>query len=59
MIREVAREHGVPTAAAEAMLADLIDAAIAEAVRAYEARDHETRRVQAENIGFLTSSAIR
>jgi signal transduction histidine kinase len=55
VIREVAIEHGVPTDGAEAMLADLIDAAITEAVRAYvHARDYETRRVQAEHIGFLT-----
>lgn len=55
VIREVASEHGVPTDGSEAVLADLIDAAIAEAVRAYvHARDYETRRVQAEHIGFLT-----
>jgi signal transduction histidine kinase len=37
------------------MLADLIDAAISEAVRAYiGARDYEVRRSQAEHVGFLT-----
>jgi signal transduction histidine kinase len=55
VIQSVAREHGVKTDPADAMLADLIDAAIAEAVRAYvRARDDEARRIQAENIGFVT-----
>ncbi len=36
-------------------VADLIDAAIAVSVRSYvDARDFETRRTQAEHIGFLT-----
>jgi signal transduction histidine kinase len=55
VIRDVAREHGAVDDSADAMLADLIDAAIAESVRAYiEARDREVRRAQANNIGFLT-----
>jgi signal transduction histidine kinase len=36
-------------------VAELTDAAITKAVRAYvHARDYETRRMQAEHIGFLT-----
>src|SRR5690606_18427560 len=55
VIRAVATEHGLPAIAAEASLADLIDAAISEAVRAYVgARDHDARRAQAENVGFIT-----
>ena len=54
-VRAVAAENGIATAATEGILADLIEAAIAEAVHAYiEARDHAARRVQAQNIGFLT-----
>ncbi len=54
-LRDVARAHGVAVEAADGMLADLIDDAIAESVRAYvAARDQEARRVQAEHIGFLT-----
>ena len=55
MIRAVAMEHGVTDAdLAEAHLADILDAAITAAVRAYvDARDFEARKAQAENIGFL------
>jgi signal transduction histidine kinase len=55
VIRDVTLEHGNAREALEAVLADILDAAIGEAVRAYvQARDHEARRKQAEHIGFLT-----
>lgn len=55
VIREVAREHGIEVAHADATLADLIDAAIAESVRAYaQARDRELRGLQAQHVGFIT-----
>lgn len=39
----------------EALLADSLDAAISAAVQAYvDARDHQARRTQAENVAFLT-----
>jgi len=39
----------------QGLLADLLDAAISAAVKAYvDARDYEARRVQAENIAFVT-----
>jgi len=54
VIEEVAREDRVLTSEMSTPLADLIEAAIAESVRAYvEARDYEVRRLQAENIGFM------
>lgn len=54
-IGAVAAESGISMTSTEGVLADLIDAAIAESVRAYvDARDYELRRMQAENIGFLT-----
>jgi signal transduction histidine kinase len=55
VIRELATESGINETGVEALLADILDAAISEAVEAYvEARDYEARRKQAENIGFLT-----
>jgi signal transduction histidine kinase len=55
VIREVISERGGPLHTLGAVLADILDAAIGEAVRAYvEARDHQARRKQAEHIGFLT-----
>lgn len=55
VIRAVAAEHGISTAATEGVLTDLIEAAIADAVRAYvQARDYAMRRTQAEHIGFVT-----
>jgi signal transduction histidine kinase len=55
VIRDVSLERGHAPGAHEAVLADILDAAIVEAVRAYvHARDHEARRKQAEHIGFLT-----
>ena len=55
VIHEVAIERGLSDAdLAGARLADILDAAIAAAVRAYaDARDFEARQKQAENIGFL------
>ena len=54
-IQAIARERGRTTAGTEAALADVIDAAIAESVRAYvSTRDHEARRAQAQNVGFIT-----
>lgn len=53
-IRDVAAEHGVEITLTDGLLADLIEATIAESVRAYiEARDHAARRTQAETIGFM------
>jgi signal transduction histidine kinase len=44
-----------PLLGAKQLLADIVEAAIAASVQAYgDARDLETRRSQAENIGFLT-----
>jgi signal transduction histidine kinase len=55
VIRGVARERGEESLGVEALLADVLDAAVGEAVKAYvEARDYEARRTQAENIAFLT-----
>jgi signal transduction histidine kinase len=54
VIRDVAAEHGIAAIASDGILGDLVDAAIAQSVRAYvDARDYETRKAQAENIGFL------
>jgi signal transduction histidine kinase len=53
-IQEVAREED-PSLGPEDLLAELLEAAIAIAVQAYvDARDFESRRAQAANIGFLT-----
>lgn len=55
VIRDVAAECGLTCDHVDAPLADLIEAAIAESVRAYvEVRDFEARRAEARNIGFLT-----
>jgi signal transduction histidine kinase len=55
VIREVAREQGVPAGAADAVLADAVDAAIGAAVEAHVgARDRAARRRQAEHVAFLT-----
>ncbi|MBX3261030.1 MAG: sensor histidine kinase [Labilithrix sp.] len=54
VIRDVAEEHGVGDACAEAVLYDLLDAGIRVAVKSYvEARDYDARRRQAEHVGFL------
>jgi signal transduction histidine kinase len=55
VIRDVAIERGVLTAGPEAVLADLLDAAIGAAVRAYvDARDREARVRQDRHADFLT-----
>jgi signal transduction histidine kinase len=55
VIRDVAGERGTRMDSAEALLADVLDAAINAAVQAYvEARDYEARRQQAESVAFLT-----
>jgi signal transduction histidine kinase len=56
VIRGVIKDElGGPDSEVEGMLADVIEAAVSAAVQAYvDARDHELRRTQAENIGFLT-----
>jgi signal transduction histidine kinase len=55
VIRDIAKQKGVAMDAPEAILADVLDAAISEAVQAYvRARDHEAQRKQAEHLGFLT-----
>lgn len=53
-IQEVVREED-PSLGATDLLAELLEAAIAVAVQAYvDARDFESRRAQAANVGFLT-----
>ncbi|HVV51078.1 MAG TPA: sensor histidine kinase [Polyangia bacterium] len=53
-IQEVVREEDASLPSAD-VLADVLEAAIAVAVQAYvEARDFESRRAQAANVGFLT-----
>lgn len=55
VIRHRAAEAGLAGGDTEAILADMLDAAIATSVSAYvDARDFEARKKQAENIGFLT-----
>jgi signal transduction histidine kinase len=56
VLAEVAREEKLPFDDRQAeRIADVIDAAIATSVRSYvDSRDFETRRTQAEHIGFLT-----
>ena len=55
VIHAVAAERGLTLTGPTAILADILDAAIAAAVQAYvEARDHETKRTQAEHVAFLT-----
>jgi hypothetical protein len=55
VIRDILADGRVAPHDAGSPLADLIDAAIAESVRAYvTACKDEARRVHAENIGFLT-----
>jgi signal transduction histidine kinase len=55
VIRDISRERGSMTDSPDAVLADVLDAAISAAVQAYvEARDYEGRKKQAEHIGFLT-----
>jgi signal transduction histidine kinase len=54
VIREVAVAALQAEGSAEGLLADCIEPAIVAAVEAYvEARDHEARKTQAANIGFL------
>jgi signal transduction histidine kinase len=54
VIREVAVATLQPEGDAEGVLADCIEPAIVAAVEAYvEARDHEARKSQAANVGFL------
>lgn len=53
-IQEVVREED-PSLGPADILAELLEAAIAVAVQAYvDARDFESRRAQAANVGFLT-----
>ena len=53
-IQEVVREED-PSLGPADILADLLEAAVAVAVQAYvDARDFESRRAQAANVGFLT-----
>lgn len=55
VIRAVAVHAGIAIDGPESILADILDAAIAAAVQAYvEARDHDTKRRQAEYVAFLT-----
>ncbi len=54
VILDVAHAEGVAVDGPEALLSDIFEAAIAEAVSAYvDARDYEARQKQAENIGFM------
>ena len=53
-IEEVVREED-PSLASADVLAEMLEAAVLVAVQAYvDARDFETRRAQAANVGFLT-----
>jgi signal transduction histidine kinase len=53
-IYEVAQKYDPGFDTSETPLTDLLDSAISVAVQAYvDARDHEARRAQAANIGFL------
>jgi signal transduction histidine kinase len=59
VIREIAAERGLPLhgpgAALAEVLTDVLDAAIAAAVRSYvDARDRDARRVQARHVSYLT-----
>jgi signal transduction histidine kinase len=55
VIRDVAVERGVAMDGPGAVLADVLDAAISAAVRAYvDAREREARRLQARHVSFLT-----
>jgi signal transduction histidine kinase len=55
VIAEVLHEEGVAVEGQLVYLADLIEGAIAQAVKSYvDSRDFESRRLQAEQIGFLT-----
>lgn len=59
VVRDLAAERGVPLhgpgVALADLLTDVLDAAIAAAVRAYvDARDREARRVQARHVSYLT-----
>jgi signal transduction histidine kinase len=55
VIREVAAEEEIDRRGPEALLADVLDGAIAAAVQAYvDARDYDARRQQAETVGFVT-----
>lgn len=56
VLSDVAREEDLPFDDRHAeRIADVIEAAIATSVRSYvDSRDFETRRTQAEHIGFLT-----
>jgi signal transduction histidine kinase len=55
VIRDVSRENGMLADSPDAVLADVLDAAISAAVKAYvDARDYDVRKKQAEHIGFLT-----
>jgi signal transduction histidine kinase len=54
-IQDVVREEDPALASADSLLADVLEAAVAVAVQAYvDARDFESRRSQAANVGFLT-----
>lgn len=59
VVRDLAAERGVPLhgpgVALADLLAEVLDAAIGAAVRAYvDARDREARRVQARHVSYLT-----
>jgi signal transduction histidine kinase len=55
VLQEVAHEEKALEAIEPSILADLLEAGIAVAVKSYvEARDYSARRTQAENVGFLT-----
>jgi len=54
VIYEVAQQHDAGFSASEPALTELLESAIGIAVQAYaDARDYESRRAQAANIGFL------
>jgi signal transduction histidine kinase len=60
IIEEIVRERAPQGDGTGAVLAELIEAAIATAVQAYvDARDYDARRAEAQNIGFLTHELLQ
>jgi signal transduction histidine kinase len=55
VLQEIAEEEAISTGTCGAIVAEIVEAAIAVAVHAYvDARDYAARRAQAEHVGFIT-----
>jgi signal transduction histidine kinase len=55
VIRDLSREKGTMAEGPDAVLADVLDAAISAAVQAYvDARDYQARKKQSKHIAFVT-----